>query len=580
MDYNMRILVVDDMDIMRRVMIKNLNLMGFRNILFATNGSEALRILVSQAVDVLITDWNMPVMTGFALLKAVRGDPKLANLPILMVTAEAERHQVENAIEAGVSDFMVKPFTANSLEAKLNKIVSQPRPGVVAAKAAAFPFTAKDVVKPAAPPTGEPKPATPDPVPGLQPHRPTPQPTFAQRSGAEPLAIVLTDDFKERMAREATLLVVDDMPDNLDVLVELLDDEYRMKVANSGERALEILESGKIPDLILLDVMMPEMDGFEVCRRIKANPATAGIPVIFLTAMGESTNVTRGFELGAVDYIGKPADPPTLKARIRTHLRLKRSLDEIRHNHEELVKQHAILEENFHLREEVERIAHHDLKNPIGGIINFSSILLEDDMMTNDQKEILKDIEQSAYSAINMVNLSLDLYKMERGTYEFSPCRVDVAQLLGRIIREKKSELEARKITVKLMTSGKDVSEHETLYILGDELLCYSMFSNLFKNAMEASGEEQAIKIDLHSKSGHAIISMVNNGAVPKGIRAHFFEKFVTAGKEGGTGLGTYSAKLIAETQRGKIAMNASDENNTTTVSVMLSCPVEDAAAE
>lgn len=418
MDYNLRFLVVDDMDSMRRIMSKNLNQMGFKNIVTAANGSEALHILRSQPIQVVISDWNMPVMSGLDMLKAIRAETKLANLPVLMVTAEAARHQVEMAIDAGVSDFMVKPFTVNSLETKLTKIISKPRPEIAAAKAAAFPFAAGGAGKTAIVP-----PAQAGAAPAAAPLKPEQVPEFVlpaqaakpparPRPGAEPPAIVLTDDFKERLAREATLLVVDDVPDNLDVLVELLDDEYRIKVANSGERALKMLESGKIPDLILLDVMMPEMDGFEVCRRVKANPATADVPVIFLTAMGEATNVAQGLELGAVDYISKPADPPILKARIRTHLRLKRSFDEIRRNHEELKKQHALLEENFRLREEVERIAHHDLKNPIGGIINFSSILLEDDMMTNDQKEIIKDIEQSAYSALNMINLSLDLYNL------------------------------------------------------------------------------------------------------------------------------------------------------------------------
>lgn len=566
MDLNIHFLVVDDMDSMRRIMTKNLTQMGFKNIATAANGSEALRILHSKAIQVVITDWNMPVMTGLELLKSIRADAKLANMPVLMVTAEAERHQVELAIESGVSDFMVKPFTVNSLETKLNKIIDKPRPAIAAAKAAAFPFVAKT----AASPTTMPRTAAEVPDFQLPPSAPRPAAKMQPMAGNEPLAIILTDDFKQRLSREATILVVDDVPDNLDVLVGVLNDDYRVKAANSGERALKLLEGGNIPDLILLDVMMPEMDGFEVCRRIKSNPATSDIPVIFLTAMGDAVNVTQGLELGAVDYITKPADPPILKARIRTHLRLKRSFDEVRHNHEELQKQHAILEENFRLREDVERIVHHDMKNPIGGIINFASILLEDDMMTNDQKEIIKDIEQSGYSVLNMINLSLDLYKMEQGTYEFHPGRVDVLQLLSRIIKEKASELDARQVTVQFMTSGKEVTESDAFFIKGDELLCYSMFSNLFKNAMEASGPQQTIKIDLHSSDNAALITLINHGVVPLDIREHFFDKFVTAGKEGGTGLGTYSARLIAETQLGKISMNTSDENNATAISVML----------
>lgn len=541
----MRFLAVDDMDSMRRIMSKNLNQMGFKNVVTAGNGTEALRILQSQTIHAVITDWNMPGMTGLELTRAIRADAKLAKLPVLMVTAEADRHQIELAIESGVSDFLVKPYSVNRLEEKLNNIFDKPKPMFASAKPAAF--SAGKAAKPAA--------------------------GMATPSGnAEPPAIMLNGDFK-KMPHKANLLVVDDVPENLDVLVELLEDEYRVNVANSGERALEILGSGKIPDLILLDVIMPKMDGFEVCRRIKANSATADVPVIFLTAMNEATDLVHGFEVGAVDFVTKPSDPLILKARISTHLRLKRLLEEIKRNHQELLKNHAALEEHTRLREEVDRIARHDMKNPIGGIINFSSMLLEDDMITRDQKSIIKDIEQSAYSVLNMVNLSFDLYRMEQGTYEFNPCKIDVVQILNRIIKEKKSELDSRKITVQFMANSNVVKEHEAFEALGDELLCYSMFSNLFKNAVEASGAKHTVKIDLHVVDDLAMISMVNHGTVPQEIRERFFDKFVTSGKPGGTGIGTYSAKLIAETQHGQISMNTSDENNTTTVSVMLPRP-------
>ena len=553
MDYNMHFLVVDDMDAMRRVMSKNLNQMGFKNVVMAANGVEGMRILHSQPIQVVIADWNMPVMNGLEMLKLIRADAKLANLPVLMVTAEGERHQVEEAIRAGVSDFMLKPFTSNSLEIKLMKIINQPRSEIANSKATHVHFMPAVAAKRVSPPSV--LKAT----------------TMPQKMvGTEPLAIMLTEDFKERLSHKATLLLVDDMADNLDVLSELLAVDYHVKAVKSGEGALKLLESGALPDLILLDVMMPGMDGFEVCRRIKAHPVTADIPVIFLSAMGESTNVTQGLELGAVDYINKPADPPILMARIQTHLKLKRAFDEIRRNHEELQKQHTILEENFRLREDMERIVHHDMKNPIGGIINFASSFLEDDTLTGEQREIIKDIEQSAYSVLHMINLSLDLYKMEQGIYEFNPSRVDVVQLLNRIVKEKQSELDAREVKVQFMSNDKKISEQDEFIIFGDELLCYSMFSNLFKNAMEASMLRQAIKIDLHGESGLVTISMANRGVVPREIREHFFGKFVTAGKPDGTGLGTYSAKLIAETQDGKIEMNVSDESDTTTISVML----------
>ena len=126
----------------------------------------------------------------------------------------------------------------------------------------------------------------------------------------------------EESTTKSTILVVDDTPDNITLLCSLLGDLYKNKVATSGEKALKIARGTPSPDLILLDIMMPEMDGYEVCRQLKADPATRDIPVIFLTAKTQEGDETKGFELGAVDYITKPIVPPILMARVHTHLAL------------------------------------------------------------------------------------------------------------------------------------------------------------------------------------------------------------------------------------------------------------------
>ena len=121
-------------------------------------------------------------------------------------------------------------------------------------------------------------------------------------------------------ADKATILIVDDTPANLALLVDVLKSDYRTIVAINGEKALELALSANPPDLILLDVMMPGLNGYEVCERLKAKPATSHIPVIFVTAMGEVDDETRGLDLGGVDYVTKPINPAIVKARIRTHL--------------------------------------------------------------------------------------------------------------------------------------------------------------------------------------------------------------------------------------------------------------------
>lgn len=132
---------------------------------------------------------------------------------------------------------------------------------------------------------------------------------------------------------ECSLLVVDDTEANVDILVEALGDAYSVSVAMDGESALETVAE-EPPDLVLLDIMMPGIDGYEVCRRLKAEPATAGIPVIFLTAMTEVANKTKGFEVGAVDYITKPFEVLEVQARVRTHLSLQLAKRELEQQNE------------------------------------------------------------------------------------------------------------------------------------------------------------------------------------------------------------------------------------------------------
>ncbi len=143
------------------------------------------------------------------------------------------------------------------------------------------------------------------------------------------------DDMLDR-PDQSLVLVVDDTPENLELMSGLLLGSYRVKVASNGAKALRIAAAEPQPDLILLDIMMPEMDGYEVCRRLKADPLTADIPVVFLTAKTEQADEQQGFDLGAVDYITKPISPPIVLARVHAQLQLKASADFLRDKSEYL----------------------------------------------------------------------------------------------------------------------------------------------------------------------------------------------------------------------------------------------------
>jgi CheY-like chemotaxis protein len=163
-------------------------------------------------------------------------------------------------------------------------------------------------------------------------------------------------------AKNSHILIADDNPENIRVLGTVLRQKNcRITIAQNGVQALKAAEE-YIPDLILLDVMMPEMDGFEVCQNLKANPKTQAIEIIFITADVTPSDELKGINLGAVDYIHKPFSIPLLQSKVALHL-------EKAHSKKELLLKNAILEENARLRDDIERMTRHDLKTPLNALL-------------------------------------------------------------------------------------------------------------------------------------------------------------------------------------------------------------------
>lgn len=354
---------------------------------------------------------------------------------------------------------------------------------------------------------------------------------------------------------QATILIVDDTEANLEILAEILGDQYDIMVAQDGPEALERINS-EIPDLILLDIMMPGMDGYEVCRRLQEADETREIPVIFVTALSEEEDETRGLELGAVDYITKPISPPIVQARVKTQLSLKNAMQSLKNQNE-------ILQENIRLRDDVERITRHDIKTPLSAVISVPGMLIQDGNQSEDQIEMLQMLEESGYRILEIINSSLDLYKMETGSYEVKPVPVDLLKIVHQISSETRSLMKSKGISINIWINGQHPTENDTFMVMGEEMLYYAMLANLTKNAVEASPEWESVIISF-DQDDPVVVQIRNKGIVPEEIREKFFEKYSTSSKEGGTGLGTYSAKLVAQTMGGDITFDSNEENGTT----------------
>lgn len=361
-----------------------------------------------------------------------------------------------------------------------------------------------------------------------------------------------------RATEKQKILIVDDVPINLKVLNSILVEEYSVFVTSNSLHALEKARTNR-PDLILLDIVMPEMDGFEVCRLLKEEKEISDIPVIFITSMSGEEDEIRGFEVGAVDYISKPFKPAVVLARVKMHLKMQTL-------QRELMRQNAALLEADLLKADVERIMRHDLKSPMASVVGCADLVLTSEAwsLTSDLRMLVQMIHDAGRNALQMIGLSLDMYKMEQGTYALEPKAIDLVPLIGKLVADCSRQVKGKGVPLALYVEGKPMTETDHLIVIGEEILCYSMFSNLIKNALEASPANMSVTISMDLCDGAARIAIHNSGIVPAEIRDRFFEKYVTAGKKTGIGLGTYSARLMAEVQNGRITMETSEDLGTT----------------
>ncbi|WP_269533876.1 response regulator [Chitinimonas sp. BJYL2] len=513
MDKSPHILIADDYHQMRLAVQHVLSEMQLHNVHVATHGAEARQMLETVPVSLIIADWNMPGMNGYDLLCWCRNDPHYKDIPFILLTAESGRESLKQAIDAGVSDYLVKPFTAATLR---SRVLRQLAPQSQMRQRAVMPTTP---------------------------------------ASAEVPVLGLDVPLDTRTLR-ATVLVVDDVPTNIEVMAGVLKQDYAIKVATNGPKALEVARGAQPPDIILLDVMMPDMDGYEVCRQLKADRRTRDIPVIFLTAKDQTDDMVDGFALGAVDYVVKPAQPEVMRARINTHLRLNQALHELR-------RQNQVLADNARLRDDIERITHHDLRNPIAAVAQTAELMQLDAELQPQQRERLQLMEGAANHALDLINLSLTLYKIEQGDYQAETRATDLGKLLETVIEE-----------IRLQFAWKPVDIQSECPVpqqaLAEAALLRSVFANLLKNAVEASPDDGLVKVAVLRVAGECVVQVVNRGAVPLAIRPRFFDKYATHGKADGTGLGTYSARLLTEAQGGRLEMDCNDTLDETRLTLFL----------
>ncbi|KPA09396.1 Multi-sensor signal transduction histidine kinase, partial [Candidatus Magnetomorum sp. HK-1] len=229
-----------------------------------------------------------------------------------------------------------------------------------------------------------------------------------------------------------------------------------------------------------------------------------------------------------------------------------------------LIKDISEMKAMQQLRDDVDRIMRHDLKNPLSGIIGLSDILkVANDGFSDDQKQWIEQINKSGLQALTMINHSMDLFKMEQGRYVFLPVPCNIVPVFKKIETDFFQLLRSKKLDVLLSIQNVPVSDQDVYSIMGEKTLIETLFANLIKNAIEASPDNQNISVNILTDQEEHKIIIHNQGMIPKDMQNRFFDKYATSGKKTGTGLGTYSAKLITKTHGGKINFISNEKDGT-----------------
>lgn len=346
---------------------------------------------------------------------------------------------------------------------------------------------------------------------------------------------------------KSSVLIVDDQQRNLQVVAtELSSEGFDIVLANCGQSALERVDA-RVPDLILLDVMMPDMDGFEVCRQLKARPITAKIPIIFLSAADEKDIIVRAIEAGGVDYVTKPFNKAELLSRVRSHLALKSARDQL----EELLEQ----------RDEFIGILAHDLKNPLSGIL-FSAQMLEE--MSAELPEKAQKLSARVLEGTNRVFEFIEHFLSEaaaaRSEISVNVLPINLVECTNNAVLRHAVAAERKCITLHWSPP------EEPLSVQADPVALGQVLDNLLSNALKFSEPQKNIWVSVsndESDEDCVVIQIKDEGpGFTEEDKSKLFQRFVrlsaspTAG-ETSAGLGLSIAKRFIELMGGRIALES-----------------------
>jgi signal transduction histidine kinase len=356
------------------------------------------------------------------------------------------------------------------------------------------------------------------------------------------------------MAEPERILVIDDNPENRALAQATLEDEgLEAVLAANGKEGIAAFERA-VPDCVLLDIRMPDMDGFAVCEKIRSLPEGGAVPIVFLTALRDVDTFDRALRAGGDDFLTKPVRPTELVVRVRAALRLRRMNAELR-EHYDLVRRQR--DDMMRLQLQKERLTAfvvHDLKSPVNSINLGAQVVLADPGLSKGSREAAQHIRGDARMLLRLILNLLDISKSEEGALVAHPAELELAPLVRQVFEA--FELRAK-------TAGVELRQQlELSRVRADPDLLLRVLENLFENAIRYTPAGGTITFEAAERDGAALLSVTDSGSgIPEAMREKIFERYaqLDPNERVGRGLGLTFCKLAVEAHGGAISVeNAS----------------------
>lgn len=366
--------------------------------------------------------------------------------------------------------------------------------------------------------------------------------------------------------KDYKILIVDDISKNIQILGNILSQEnYQIAWAQSGLDTLSIVKREDF-NLILLDIMMPEMDGYEVCKKLKADPKTADIPIIFLTAKADMDSIVKGFDVGGQDYITKPFNAKELLSRVHTHILIReqqKQLKEANETLEEKVRERTrqlneankLLSRLDKTKSEFLSIISHELRTPLSGIIGLTH-LMDQANLGEEQTQLLGYLKKVSKRLVRFSDLALLITNMKVNKFELELLPVSVNHIAESALTEmKENDIDISKIILKRNSSNS--------LIMAESDLIRKALILVLENAIRFSPDDSTVKLNVDNEEGQVSFTVIDEGpGFSKDALDKLFQVFSTGdvAHQEGKGLSLAAVKLIMDAHSGKVEVNNNDK--------------------